>query len=442
MEFHDVLHGVIKIKNASHAELISDLLSCTEIQRLRNMRQMNFDVPLIQELGRSRRLPHSIGVTYIAITIAENSNLSDSKIKELIAASMLHDAAIPPYGHLVETQLNQQSKEGFDHAQFINMLINGNFTDDQNRFSSILHNRIPEVRGILDKHKIATEAVYELISPAPGQASPLAADIDIDNLDNVHRMAIMLGWEDVKENLSNIMEHARITDNGRLTLAKCCVDNISKWLDFRQRIYTLIIAHPECVAHNALQSDLVKLSVESNIISKNNWYITEPEFEERLRHHPDTQDLAWQLIIGCEYHLIDYIWAKNIETTNKLTNNSILESLNNSTKEFLNSLDRKFPKGEYSLFIWYEKRLISRSLNWYTADNTKNDIGSDSHSCLIALVKTTPGGSLKKSETDQWRASSWKELMELVGNDKFSVEYPSDYIGDYFSKDRESGRLF
>nr|QVX12497.1 HD domain-containing protein [Pseudomonas congelans] len=57
---------------------------------------MNFDVPLIQELGRSRRLPHSIGVTFLAVELAHKSNLNLNDTKALLAAALLHDAAIPP----------------------------------------------------------------------------------------------------------------------------------------------------------------------------------------------------------------------------------------------------------------------------------------------------------------------------------------------------------
>ena len=105
MEFHDVLHGHIRFNDGDElSALLSDLINSPEINRLRNMRQMNFDVPLIQELGRSRRLPHSIGVAYIALKQAEKSGLSHSQSKTLLAAAMLHDAAIPPYGHLVESE--------------------------------------------------------------------------------------------------------------------------------------------------------------------------------------------------------------------------------------------------------------------------------------------------------------------------------------------------
>ncbi len=72
MEFHDILHGHIQFADEDElTKLLFDLINSPEINRLRNMRQMNFDVPLIQELGRSRRLPHSVGVAHLAYRLSK-----------------------------------------------------------------------------------------------------------------------------------------------------------------------------------------------------------------------------------------------------------------------------------------------------------------------------------------------------------------------------------
>lgn len=124
MEFHDILHGHIKFPdNDELTKLLHDLLNSAEINRLRNMRQMNFDVPLIQELGRSRRLPHSIGVANLAYQLSKKSFLSKQDSKILLAAAILHDAAIPPYGHLVESELKAASD--FSHERRVEELVRG-----------------------------------------------------------------------------------------------------------------------------------------------------------------------------------------------------------------------------------------------------------------------------------------------------------------------------
>jgi HD superfamily phosphohydrolase len=432
MEFHDVLHGLIKIVDDDISPLVQDLLKCTEIQRLRNMRQMNFDSPIIQELGRSRRLPHSIGVAFVALKMAQDSKLSLKKTKELVAASLLHDAAIPPYGHLVEAELNQRTEEGFKHAQIINNLINGTL-GNKNKYLEILPGRTSEVLDVFSRHNIEADSVIKLISPLKNQQSPIAADIDIDNLDNVHRMAIMLGWDGVRENLKNIIAHSRITETGQLQFSDKCHPYLQKWLEYRQAIYTLIIAHPDCIPQNALQSDLVELAVDSEVITKENWFLTEPIFEEKLRENGETKELAWQLINGSTYNLVNYIWLKDLEITPKLKNRHI--------KKHLMSIAKKLGDN-YSLFIWYEKGLIGREINWVDFEGRKHTTGKTTHSCMIALIKTTDGGSLNQKEITEWQISTKRSFIELIGNENFIIEYPKDYTGNYNNGGLVSGTLF
>jgi hypothetical protein len=79
---------------------------------------MNFDVPLIQELGSAKRLPHSIGVCYLAQELGKRTLSSEDAVSILMVAALLHDAAIPPYGHLVEATLRKKHPN-FNHEQIL-----------------------------------------------------------------------------------------------------------------------------------------------------------------------------------------------------------------------------------------------------------------------------------------------------------------------------------
>ena len=424
MEFHDVLHGHIVIEQSDIAQLMSRLLNTTELQRLRNMRQMNFDVPLIQELGRSRRLPHSIGVAHIALKLAQKSNLSLQATKELVSAALLHDAAIPPYGHLVETEFKTKRGEAFDHAKILKSLIYGAF-NDRNTFLEILPHRQIEVGDILHDEEIDLNRVLDLVAPSSSQGSALAADIDLDNIDNVHRMAALLGWEGVKENIQALLASTKLEKDLTLRFEKVAESHLSKWLDFRQRIYTLIIAHPECIPQNALQADLVELAVDADVITPDHWYHSEPIFEENLRNHEATRTLATQLVSGCEYELADYVWIKDIKDGKKLKNsevkNILLDKIN------VDMIDCTY-------FIWYEKGLISREIKWIDTQGDTHVEGSNSASCMIALVKQSKGGLSKftNKRKSEWREAVTNEFVKLADTEKFNLAFPEDFSGSYF----------
>ena len=388
------------------------------------MRQMNFDVPLIQELGRSRRLPHSIGVTYLAVELAHKSGLDVKATKELLTAAILHDAAIPPYGHLVESEL-KRIDASFNHEETLSRMIRGVLTED-NEYLEIVFDKQLQLASILRKHDVDQNAVIDLVCPKNNSHSAISADIDIDNIDNVHRMAAMLGWDNAKENVKNIRLGMKINNKKGLCFSNDSIDSLKKWLDFRQRIYTLIIAHPECIPYNALQNDLVRLAVKYEIITTKDWYKTEPEFEELLRKNEHTGKLARQLISGCEYQLIDYVWFKNFNATEKRKNAEIAEFL-------LNSIDA--PIKDASYFVWNEKGLISRKIEFLTYENKKISLGEDSTSCMIALIKTT-SGKVKptKSHIAAWRKGVAASFCSFLGIDVFEVDFPENYTGSFYAE--------
>lgn len=425
MEFHDILHGLIRFSDENLTSLLADLIDSPEIHRLRNMRQMNFDVPLIQELGRSRRLPHSIGVTFLAVELAHKSKLNVDATKALLAAAILHDAAIPPYGHLVESELKRIDPD-FNHEETLSRMIRGNISDD-NKYQEIVFGKHLELADILQKHNVDQDAVIDLVCPKQGMHSAVSADIDIDNIDNVHRMAAMLGWDNARENIKKIRNNMKLNDKNGLSFSSAAIGPLETWLDFRQRIYTMIIAHPECIPYNALQTDLVRLAVEHKIITPEQWFKTEPEFEEDLRANENTQELAKQLISGCNYQLIDYVWFKNFNASAKRKNAEIAEFMSNNVK--------KKPIKDFGYFVWNEKGLISREIEVSISDSDRKiTLGQNSTSCMIALVQKNQGkGKPTKLELSAWRNEVTVLFCEFFGVNNFEADFPETYKGSFYA---------
>lgn len=429
MEFHDVLHGHLGFPASDLlTDLLRELIDSPEINRLRNMRQMNFDVPLIQELGRSRRLPHSIGVTYIAATLARKARLDTRQTRVLLAAAMLHDAAIPPYGHLVETEFKNAGID-FKHERRVAELINGTI-NRHNKYMPIVPGRPLKIAEILERFDVDPQAVIELICPEPG-ASPISADVDLDNIDNVHRMAAMLGWSGVRENCNALTQFARLDGLAKMIFSREALPALERWLDYRQRIYTLIIAHPQCIPHNALQTDMVRIAVANKIISPQDWFLSEPLFEQALRDDERTKTLAEQLISGCSYQLIDYVWFKQFPTRYRLNNAFISNHL---------AACIDIPSN-YGYFVWNERGLISRRVKVSDGDLRTVELGADSTSCMIALVKRTPGKPRwPRLAIQKWRREAADQFSRLFATQEFRVDFPETYTGDFLrNRSRELG---
>ncbi len=434
MEFHDVLHGSFDLGLGENYDLIKDLLACPELQRLRHMRQMNFDVPSIQELGTSKRLPHSVGVAYLTerLSLKWLSNSSDKKA--LLAAALLHDAAIPPYGHLVETYLKRRHPD-FSHESILEELLLGTY-HWSNKYHQLLPGQSLSVGAILDRHCIDRHKVLEIVRPNSGEVSAISADIDLDNIDNIHRMAVMMGWKGVKNNIQALITHTKLGNDLSLTFDNEAEKYICMWQTFRQRLYTLIIADPTSVAHNAFQSRLVQTAIENEIITPELWFLNEPIFEERLRNNLVTKDMGLQVLSGSRYALIDYIWFK-----------SLIAPPHKDWANMEEILRPKLPElgANQYYFFWVEKKLVCRAVSYKTTDGKHVNLGQNSASLFIAKIHTdSDRGSLrksKKSEKEEWRESVEEIVRNTVGQWNYNVAYPENYNGDYFSASEKNKQL-
>ena len=426
MEFHDVLYGPIQIGMPFNQDLLSELIRSPEVERLRNMRLMNFSVPLIQELGSSKRFPHSVGVCYLAQKVGSGSLKSERDLSELMVAALLHDAAIPPYGHLVEVTL-RKSHPGFDHEAILGQLLDGTY-HATNIHHQIVPGRTLKVGKILHKYKIDPTRVLELVKPRPGKQSAISAQIDLDNIDNVHRMAHLMGWEGAKENLLGLIDSMRINSKLQIEFKPKSISLIRYWQDIRQKLYTLIIGHPECVAQNAFQSDLVKAAVESGVIIPDTWFINEPTFEAELRANKQTRALARQLISGSEYRLLDYVWFTGLEQSRGIDWKTVDEQVKNRLPA-LNSHEH--------YFTWVESGLISRPVDALMSNGERKRVGRKSQSFMIALVHTRTDSlrpqPLSRSKKDRWRNLVREAFQSIVGDWEGSIVYPESYSGDFFA---------
>jgi len=361
----------------------------------------------------------------MALQLAQRHGLSISDTKVLVAAAMLHDAAIPPYGHLVEDEFKNAGFE-FRHEKRVAQLIKGT-VNAQNKYLAILPGKSLQVSEILDKYNVDPDKVIGAIRPT-GMRTAISADIDLDNIDNVHRMAIMLGWNNARENTDRIMNGAILHSIGPMTYHERAVPSLENWLDFRQRIYTLIIAHPECIPYNALQVDLVRLAVSEHIISPDEWWLSEPEFEDAMRRNEATKGLAMQLIAGCDYQLVDYAWLKHFDAYGKANNAEI-------TNWMLSNIN--IPAG-YGYFVWNERKLISRQVQVTDDTGRSRGIGENSTSCMIALIKKTIGRpKWTKAQSFEWRQQVVTHFARLFDVHDFEVDFPETYTGNFRGRNSE-----
>lgn len=431
MIFHDVLHGEITFRGEPFESLVSDLVQCPEVQRLRSMRLMNFDVPFIGDLASAKRFPHSVGAAHLMHLLVRRSMVSPRRAKALVAAALLHDIGIPPFGHLVETHLKKKWPQ-FSHEAEVGKIFNGTY-HATNRWHQILPGASLGVARVLRQHKVDADEVLENIRPTHHQ-SAISADVDVDNLDTVHRMSLMMGNADAKHNLECILDDTTLSSKGELTFGESARVALLTWQYYRERIYSMIIGDPGFVAYNAFLTDIVRAAVDADIITPSTWFRTDADFERDVRQAAPTAELAAQLATGCRYKLVDYVWLKG-EGSPPTRDWSRFDLL-------LESALGPLTDPGVTRFFWVEKGLVSRRISTTARDGSLHKLGRNSVSVFVALVARNGSPQRPRAGSRRiWREDVLSESRKLLPEWMPRTFYPESYTGAYFDDLKGPGQL-
>jgi hypothetical protein len=107
----DPLYGDIQLDPQ-----VASLVATPLMQRLRHIRLSNIDSLNMPGISGINRYEHGLGTMHLAGSTEIAMRLSQDDRLVLLAAALLHDSAIPPFGHLVEEAL-AVSGHNFDHER-------------------------------------------------------------------------------------------------------------------------------------------------------------------------------------------------------------------------------------------------------------------------------------------------------------------------------------
>ena len=180
----DPLYGLLRF-----TDFELELIHLPEIQRLRYVKLCNINSLLITGASEPSRFEHSLGVMHLAKTWADAHRVSGQLRKDLIAAALIHDLQTGPFGHSFQYILEESRKgDGFVHDDLIHgykrqyhqpLAANSKFAGAPFRAHSKLKSR--------------WDAIVNLVR-GKGKLGPLiSGSMDIDNIDNVLRLAYHAG---------------------------------------------------------------------------------------------------------------------------------------------------------------------------------------------------------------------------------------------------------
>jgi len=190
----DPLHGPVVLDDP-----LLSLMRSPIVQRLRHVRLSNIDSIDMPSIANLSRFEHVVGVAHLAGAVSFRASLNEFDNLVLLSSAMLHDWAITSFGHLVEEAL-QYVGTRFDHEEKLKAVLTRQPGHDvlgvdlqilvgrETGLSSWARRTVGEG----EKDRLLSE-IMDHIRGKGRMGRMIAGDIDLDNIDNVYRMAFHLG---------------------------------------------------------------------------------------------------------------------------------------------------------------------------------------------------------------------------------------------------------
>lgn len=282
MKIYDPLYGTFEIP-----QFLRSLVLAPEVRRLMGVRLLNAPTPTIPTLSEIRRFSHTLGVLRLAL-LNPHVGLTKDETRALAAAILIHDAATPPFAHLLEYYLKDRS--GWDHESALPGLLTGHEFAG-NRAHQIVPGEELKFRLLCRKAKIDFDLVMAIVQKRHHASRLLFGSLDFDNLDNVARMAWALG---LSVNTGHFIDLARalgVSVRGELFLSEELSSALATWAETRARVYQVLVFDQITVATQAVLTKAIRVHYSDENISDIRWASQDDDLIGFLTASPQTKEL-------------------------------------------------------------------------------------------------------------------------------------------------------
>lgn len=384
---YDPLYGV-----TTFSDLEFQLLKTPEIQRLRYVRMCNINSLLVTGASEISRFEHVIGTLRLAKEwLSKNGmDMSTDQQEIFLSAALLHDFQTGPFGHSLQYVLeDNESDQEFIHENISHgSRLKYHQTTDAN---AVFSGRPFASKDILGSR---WNTVADLIRGKGSLGKLIAGTIDIDNIDNVVRLAYHVGIassEDAKLaiQLATDLHPTELT----LEISRSSIPLIQRWQSIRRRLYELLLLDWAEFSAKAMLTRAMDLSIALDIVGADCWIKTDLE----LLNYLETKSTGEAQYVGILVKkikcgdLYNPIYIGTSSSTEMYTNFSNYKSKCEIESQLTDIILKKTNK-KINLLIHpiLDVKKTDRSIDVTLKENKeKVTIGSNSRQLLIGIFSPT-----------------------------------------------------
>jgi len=262
------------------------------------------------------RYEHSIGVAYLASRVKFFNQLSVQDRLILQSAGLIHDTAMTPFGHLAEEAINYTEKTYKHEAKWSLLFELGEPKELGGIELQIYHGRESGLRRWVHKtFEVNAEYVLgEILNAFMGRGKfgqCIAGEMDLDNLDNVTRIAFHMGLEVDRKlplRIANGIER-NDADLGPV-FNDSCVKSILEWLELRQEVYNKLMLSADDFCGKVMLIYSSVLAFEREYLADTDWVLSDDRFIQRLLDCGDKEisETVTRWLLGELWSLSELIW--------------------------------------------------------------------------------------------------------------------------------------
>lgn len=262
MYIWDALYGKIEF-----SPLVYKCMLSPEVQRLREVRLCNINSLCITGSSNTNRFEHSVGTAYLAAinieaAVQKHLKLTKKEKETFIIAALLHDAANGPFGHSYEYIME---KKGFVPEQGLGDVLGDVVSTgigahkNSSPFETIFFGKLRALTSILNGSQ--KDEVSQIIAGCHPLSKLISDSIDLDNIDNVFRMAYHMGFNFRREAPRKLAESMFI-ENGSVVFLQEAKTYLEEWYSVRQRVYKFLLLNPQEFAGKYMLTEAMDILFE------------------------------------------------------------------------------------------------------------------------------------------------------------------------------------
>jgi hypothetical protein len=210
-------------------------------------------------------------------------------------------------------------------------------------------------------------------------AALLFGSLDLDNVDNVVRMAWALGLKAPSTIATDLALGLSASREGILLLSKARLQPaVEQWAQLRRRVYEILVFDPSTVASQACLSEAIEIALKVGFLSEHDWCLYDELLIERLRSHTSTKRLISRDYLGETPRLIYALQVRGGLADYQFASRAAAKTLISGL------LVEQFPKAKALAYAFVDHGAFEKRLDFVDPDNGEPwSVGDNSRSVVL-----------------------------------------------------------